>query len=118
MNWSHGGAAHTLRLPAEVVLGWSQQQTAGALVSVGEGGGEADRRLLQASPPQRLPTAGTLRRDQETEDVLLTVSQPDHRAVHVQRCPHTPVFTLLTSAVVFLVFSPVTHLVARLQPVR
>ena len=69
-------------LPIEVVLCRCDQQAAGALVCVGEGRGEADWRLLQSAPPQLLPTARTLLRHGETEDLLLTVSQSDHTAIH------------------------------------
>lgn len=77
-------------LPGDVVVRWGHQQTAGALVSVGEGGWEADGCLLQAAPPQHLPTAGTLRRHRQAEDLLLTMSQPDERTLHVHRRPQTP----------------------------
>lgn len=52
-------------------------------MSIGEGGWEADWCILQSAPPQHLPTAGTCHWHQETEDLLVTVSQTDHRTIHV-----------------------------------
>lgn len=101
------------KLPGHVVVGRCHQQAAGAPVSVGQGGREADGGVLQSAPPQRLPTAGTVGRHHQTEDLLLTVSQPDQGAVHVS--PLSPTPCLICRG---FVFTPVTHLIARQQPVR
>lgn len=69
-------------LPVVIVVCRCDQQTAGGLVPVAEGRGEADGGLLQSAPPQLLPTAGTLLRHREAEDLLLTVTQSDHVEVH------------------------------------
>lgn len=72
---------------------------------VGEGGGEADRCFLQPAPRQRPPTAGTLSRDRQTEDLLLAVSQPDQGRVHVHRWPQTPLSALLYHSSPYLLCS-------------
>lgn len=70
-------------LPAQVVVCRCDQQAAGALVSIGEGRGEANRCLLQPVPPQHLPAARTILWHRETEDLLLTVTKPNHTALHL-----------------------------------
>lgn len=65
-----------------VVVCRSHQQAAGALVSIGERGGQADRGLLQPAPPELLPTIWTLLWNGEAEDLLLTVAQTDDAVLH------------------------------------
>lgn len=72
-----------VQLPVQVVVCRSDQQAAGGLVSVCEGGGQAHRRLLQSATLQLLPTAGTHLRNREAEDHLLTVGQVDDALLHL-----------------------------------
>lgn len=87
--WSLARLTETQTIPVDVVVCRRHQQTAGALVSIAEGGRKTDRCFLQSAPPQHLPTAGTLHRHQETEDLLVTVRQTDHRTIHVHGFPQT-----------------------------
>lgn len=96
------GHFYHVYVPVEVVVGRCDQQAAGALVSIGEGGGETDWCLLQSTPSQHPPAAWTFLWYGETEDLLLTVSQSNHRVLHLilfllrfNSSSSTPVFSPL-----------------------
>lgn len=72
-------------IPECISFSWSDEESAGCFVAIGEGVRDADGCLLKSSPTEACATLGAFLWHEETKNIFVTVTEFDHALLHGRR---------------------------------